>query len=135
MGQQQFLLIVLGVVITLVAIAAGLYLYQVSKTDQNKNAIINDLSNIASLAQQHRIRTDDIGGGGGTFSDFNGNNEFQIPDILRENGNAWYEIKDISELEVTFRAVSAINEKNAIEVTINNEGEFYNWVWEGAFGQ
>ena len=133
MGQQQLLLIILGVIITLVAIAMGLYLYQVAQTDQNKNAIINDMSNIASLAQQHRVRTDGIGGGGGSFTGTYGSNEFEIPEMLRENGNANYEIKNISENEVTFRAVSAINEKNAIEVTINNEGEFYNWVWEGSF--
>ena len=133
MGQQQLFLVILCVVLVLTAIAVGFNMYRVSQNDQNKNAIINDLSNIASLAQQHRLRSAGTGGGGGTFSDLNGNNEFQIPDILRENGNARYEIKDISESEVTFRAISAINEKNAVEVTINNEGEFYNWVWEGSF--
>ena len=131
MGQQQFLLIVLGVVITSVAIATGLYIYQVSKTNQNKNAIINDISNIASLAQQHRVRSAGMAGGDGSFT---GSNEFEIPEMLQSNANATYEITNISEMEVTFRAVSVLNENNAIEVSINNEGEFYGWVWEGAFG-
>ena len=133
MGQQQLLLIILCIVIVAAAIAAGLVIFKSAQTDQNKNAIINDLSNIASLAQQHRVRTDGMGGGGGSFTGTGGTNEFEIPEMLRENGNAIYDIKNISETEVTFRAVSAINEKNAIEVTINNEGEFYNWVWEGSF--
>ena len=132
MGQQQLLLIILCIVLVLVAIAVGFLMFDVSGTDQNKNAIINDLSNIASLAQQHRLKTSTMGGGGGSFT---GESEFEIPKILQRNGNATYEIANISETEVTFRAVSAINENNAIEVTINNEGEFYGWVWEGAFGQ
>ena len=132
MGQQQLLLIILCVVLVIVAITVGFNMYHVSQTDQNKNAIINDLSNIASLAQQHRLKTSTMGGGSGSFA---GETEFEIPEMLRSNGNATYEISNISETEVIFRAVSAINENNAIEVTINNEGEFYNWVWEGAFGQ
>ena len=65
MGQQQLLLIILGVIIVGIAIAVGLSLFSAQSIQANKDAIINDLNNLAANAYQYRIRPTTMGGGGG----------------------------------------------------------------------
>ena len=56
MGQQQLLLIILGVIIVGIAIAVGLSLFSAQSVQSNSDAIINDLNNLAAQAYQFRIR-------------------------------------------------------------------------------
>jgi type II secretory pathway pseudopilin PulG len=56
MGQQQLLLIILGVIIVGIAIAVGLQLFQSGSIGANSDALINDMMNIAAHADQYRIR-------------------------------------------------------------------------------
>ena len=84
MGQQQLLLIILGVIIVGIAIAVGLQLFQSGSVGANQDAIINDVMNIAAHADQFRIRPVAMGGGGGTFD---GGEGYTIPQRLMETGN------------------------------------------------
>ena len=68
MGQQQLLLIILGVIIVGIAIAVGLQLFQAGAVDSNQDAMITDIMNISANADQWRIRPVSMGGGGGTFN-------------------------------------------------------------------
>ena len=65
MGQQQLLLIILGVIIVGIAIAVGISMFSSSSVQSNKDAIINDLNNLAANAFQFRIRPITMGGGSG----------------------------------------------------------------------
>ncbi len=69
MGQQQLLLIILGVIIVGIAIAVGLQLFQSGAVDSNQDAMINDMMNITAVSDQWRIRPTSMGGGGGYFTD------------------------------------------------------------------
>jgi hypothetical protein len=84
MGQQQLLLIILGVIIVGIAIAVGLSLFTANSIQANKDAIINDVNNIAANAYQYRIRTTAMGGGNNSYVGY------VIPSRLSSNSNATY---------------------------------------------
>ncbi len=66
MGQQQLLLIILGVIIVGIAIAVGLSLFSAQSVQSNRDAIINDMNNLAAQAYQYRIRPTSMAGGAGS---------------------------------------------------------------------
>ena len=68
MGQQQLLLIVLGVIIVGIAITMGILLFSENAVQQKRNEIISECSLLASQAQLHYRRTVEYGGGGRSFT-------------------------------------------------------------------
>ena len=81
MGQQQLLLIILGVIIVGIAVAVGITMFQDNAVSANKDAVTNDLVNLAAKAQQHYRKPVALGGGGNTFqkdTDANGTVDAQI---------------------------------------------------------
>lgn len=84
MGQQQLLLIILGVIIVGIAIAVGLSLFSAQSIQANKDAIINDMNNLAAHAYQYYIRPVSMAGGGGMYDNY------AIPSKLSSNENATY---------------------------------------------
>jgi len=68
MGQQQLLLIILGVIVVGIAVAVGITMFNDSATSANRDAVTNDLVNLASRAQQFYRRPVALGGGGGSFT-------------------------------------------------------------------
>ena len=68
MGQQQLLLIVLGVIIVGIAIVVGINLFTANSSQANRDGVIADLTNLASMAQQYYRKPTSIGGGGNTFN-------------------------------------------------------------------
>jgi hypothetical protein len=67
MGQQQLLLIILGVIIVGIAVAVGITMFQDNALDQNRNMVIADLSTLAAKAQQYYAKPVSLGGGGNSF--------------------------------------------------------------------
>jgi len=67
MGQQQLLLIILGVIIVGIAVAVGITMFQDNAVDQNRNAVIADLTNLSAKAQQYYAKPVTLGGGGNSF--------------------------------------------------------------------
>ncbi len=67
MGQQQLLLIILGVIVVGIAVAVGITMFKDSAVSANRDAVTNDLVNLASRAQQYYRRPVALGGGGGSF--------------------------------------------------------------------
>jgi Tfp pilus assembly protein PilE len=70
MGQQQLLLIVLGVIIVGIAIAVGVTMFQSSAVDANRQAVISDLVNFAAKAQRFYRTPTELGGGSQNFDNF-----------------------------------------------------------------
>ncbi|MDZ7766193.1 MAG: hypothetical protein U5K00_17525 [Melioribacteraceae bacterium] len=48
MGQQQLLLIVLGVIIVGIAVVVGINVFTASSAAANRDAVISDLTNLSS---------------------------------------------------------------------------------------
>jgi len=70
MGQQQLLLIVLGVIIVGIAIAVGITMFSSSSVSANRDAVVNDLNNLASKAQQYWRKPAEMAGGNRSFLNF-----------------------------------------------------------------
>lgn len=84
MGQQQLLLIVLGVIIVGIAVVVGINTFSASSSQANTDALIADLSTIAANAQQFYRKPQAMGGGGNSF---NANNNYAIPTTLQQTAN------------------------------------------------
>jgi len=126
MGQQQLILIMLGVIIVGIAIAVGIGLFQGTSVNANKNAIINDLMNIGQYANRYRLRPEPLGGGGRTYNGFN------LPQNLRSNENADYTNYVVTPQSITFTAVSKFGYGNII-VTLDSTGNLGNFSFTGDF--
>ncbi len=70
MGQQQLLLIILGVIIVGIAIAVGISQFGAHSTQANKDGVTSSLVNIAANAYQFKIRPTTMGGGGGSYLNY-----------------------------------------------------------------
>ena len=130
MGQQQLLLIILGVIIVGIAIAVGLSLFSAQSIQSNKDAIINDLNNIAAQAYQYRIRPASMAGGAGSYTGFT------IPTKMASNANAAYTSTPSSTGDaVVFSAISANNTANTVTAQIDTDGKFVQtgWTYTGDF--
>jgi hypothetical protein len=66
-GQQQILLIVLGVIIVGLAIAVSLQLFRAHSIDEKRNLLINEGSSLASAAMGYYKKPTSLGGGGNSF--------------------------------------------------------------------
>jgi hypothetical protein len=84
MGQQQLLLIVLGVIIVGIAVVVGINVFTASSSQANRDAVISDLTNLASMAQQFYRKPTALGGGGNTFTGWT------VPTALDTTGNGRY---------------------------------------------
>ena len=121
MGQQQLLLIVLGVIIVGIAVVVGINVFTSSAVSANKDSVSSDLMNLGSMAQQHYRKPASMGGGGNSFNGV-GNTPvvaWTIPAGLVTTGNGVYSITAIAAASVTILGTG--NEKgadgNAIKVT------------------
>lgn len=68
MGQQQLLLIILGVIVVGIAVAVGITMFTDNAVNANRDAVTNDLVNLAARAQQYYRRPTALGGGGNNFT-------------------------------------------------------------------
>ena len=70
MGQQQLLLIVLGVIIVGIAIAVGITMFHSNTQSSNRDQIVSDLERLAVLAQEYYKKPVSMAGGNGNFENF-----------------------------------------------------------------
>ncbi len=126
MGQQQLLLIILGVIIVGIAIAVGLSLFSAQSIQANKDAIINDLNNIAAHAYQFKIRPTSMGGGSGAYTGYT------IPTKMATNENATFAATPAAS-SVTVVATSVQNTTNTITVVVDSDGRLGSWTYGGDF--
>jgi hypothetical protein len=64
MGQQQLLLLVLGIVIVGLAVVVGIQAFGENQKKANADALVNDAIRIASDAQAWKLKPKAFGGGG-----------------------------------------------------------------------
>lgn len=67
MGQQQLLLILLGVIIVGVALVVGISMYTAHSIESKRNIVINECINLGSDAQQYYRKPISMGGGEQSF--------------------------------------------------------------------
>jgi len=70
MGQQQLMLIVLGVIIVGIAVTVGIRMMASGAVDANRDEIISQVAHLASKAQTHFRKPSAMGGGNNSFEGF-----------------------------------------------------------------
>lgn len=118
MGQQQLLLIILGVIIVGIAIAVGLSMFTAQSVGANRDAIISDLTNMAANAYQYRIRPTTMGGGGGSYVGYS------IPPSLVSNENGVYSVSTAGTATgVGFKGTSAQYTSDSVTGSYGADGK------------
>jgi len=88
MGQQQLLLIILGVIVVGIAVAVGITMFKDNAVSANRDAVTNDLVNLAARAQQYYRRPQALGGGQGKFDNIKLFNLTNVPTSATTYSNA-----------------------------------------------
>jgi hypothetical protein len=127
MGQQQLLLVILGMLIVGIAIAAALGLFGSEEIEQNKEAIRHDLLNISIYAKRYYLRPVTMGGGSRSFVGFT------IPSKLLSTANGSYSVGATSKTDVTLIAVSKNQPGNTMTAVLNSRGKLGNYTYTGDF--
>jgi hypothetical protein len=133
MGQQQLLLIILGVIVVGIAIAVGISMFSSGSVQSNKDAIINDMNNLAANAYQHRIRPSSMGGGAGAYDNSKGGNTWVVPAKLDTTENGFYIATVGGPDAVTLTATSASYTTSTVTATIDINGKLTSWTYTGDF--
>ncbi len=68
MGQQQLLLIVLGLILISISVVLGLTLFLDNSSSSNRDHIVNDLQSYAYRARAYYRKIPLMGGGGSSFT-------------------------------------------------------------------
>ncbi|MCX7985297.1 MAG: hypothetical protein N3A63_10410, partial [Bacteroidetes bacterium] len=71
MGQQQLLIVILGLLIVGIAIALGVAMFKSNAEESCRSAIIDDLLFFANQARAYYWKPTSLGGGGKSFSGIN----------------------------------------------------------------
>jgi hypothetical protein len=118
MGQQQLLLIILGVIIVGIAIAVGLSLFSAQSVQANKDAMINDINNLAAYCYQFKIRPTSMGGGNQFY------NLTTLPSKLASNSNATYALSGggAAATTITITGTSTTTANGSISALLNANG-------------
>lgn len=111
MGQQQLLLIVLGVIIVGIAIILGLSLFRAQSVENKRDVVINESLNIGSLALQYFKKARTFGGGQYTFTGW------VIPSDLDTTTNGVYEATITSDqVEIVGTGNEAVSGNDLVQV-------------------
>ena len=108
MGQQQLLLIILGVIVVGIAVAVGITMFTDNAVSANRDAVTNDLVNLASRAQQYYRRPAGLGGGQGAFDNSKGGAGLSAISQLTSkpiNSNGTYTLGTVSATSVILNGI------------------------------
>jgi hypothetical protein len=106
MGQQQLLLIVLGVIIVGIAIVVGINLFNANAEESAKDTLVSEGTNLGAMAQQFYKKPVALGGGGNSFNTSNGAPvQFTVPANLATSSvgpGAWAAVNTPTTSTITF---------------------------------
>ena len=101
MGQQQLLLIVLGVIVVGIAVVVGINLFNANAISANRDAVVSDLNNLGAMAQQFYKKPASMGGGANTFNTGGTSGSgFTIPTGLDSTANGTYTLGTVTASSV-----------------------------------
>ena len=101
MGQQQLLLIILGVLVVGLAVAVGITIFQDNAISLNRDAVNIDLVNLGALAQMYYRRPEVMAGGAGTFNGLT----LKMLTSKPKNSNGSYTVTSVSPTQVVLDGV------------------------------
>jgi hypothetical protein len=119
MGQQQLLLLVLGIVIVGLAVVVGIQAFGENQKKSNQDALVNDGVRFASDAQAWALKPAAFGGGSGAFTGLTWQDlGYEISGTTYNNLNGtWLAPSIISGTEVLFSG-SNTQANNEVEIRV-----------------
>ena len=103
MGQQQLLLIVLGVIIVGIAVVVGINLFNANAESSTQDSIVSQGTNLGAMAQQYFKKPVAMGGGGGSYTNFNTGPWATMPAALKSSTDATWGVT-VADTTVTLTA-------------------------------
>ena len=116
MGQQQLLLIILGVIIVGIAIAVGIAQFGAHSIASNKDGVSASLVNVAANAYQYKIRPTTLGGGGGAYTGY------AIPGKMAKDDNGSYALGTVATNSIQILGTSNVNTSWVATCTSDDTG-------------
>jgi hypothetical protein len=114
MGQQQLLLIVLGVIIVGIAVVVGINVFTAQSEESTKDAIVSDCTTLGAMAQQHFRKPTAMGGGGNAFTGWT------IPANLDTTANGTYAaVVTATTVTITGTPIAATNYTWDVTTTVS----------------
>ena len=117
MGQQQLLLLILGVLIVGTAIAVGVSQYGAQAEQANKDGVTSSLVNIAANAYQYKIRPSTLGGGSNSFSGYT------IPSKMRKDDFGTYTAPVANASSCVITGTSSLNALFVATCSVDDTGK------------
>ena len=118
MGQQQLLLIVLGTIIVGVAVVVGINMFTTGAVNAERDALLQDVNNVASTAASYWRKPAALGGGARSFVGVSDVTSFGA-DSSNANGN--FLMSSVIANSFTLTATGS-NEGVIIIATITQQG-------------
>ena len=118
MGQQQLLLIVLGTIIVGVAVVVGINMFTTGAINAERDALVQDVNNIASSAAAYWRKPAALGGGA---RDFTGISDVTVFGADSSNANGTFTMTVTNSSEIVVTATGA-NEGVIVVATITQAG-------------
>jgi hypothetical protein len=109
MGQQQLLLIVLGVIVVGIAVVVGINLFSANSVSSNRDGVVSDLNNLGAMAQQFYKKPTSQGGGGNRFTGWT------LPLELDTTANGNY-VATVNAQSVTIQGYGTENAPNGSKI-------------------
>lgn len=121
MGQQQLLLIVLGVIIVGIAVVVGINLFNANAETSTQDSIVSQGTNIGAMAQQYYKKPKAMGGGGGSFANFETDVFDKLPEKLINSTDAEWAVTSADSLEVVLEATPHEYSEWSVQTTVNKD--------------
>ena len=118
MGQQQLLLIVLGTIIVGVAVVVGINMFTTGAINSERDALLQDVNNIASAAASYWRKPAALGGGARSFV---GVSDVTVLGADSSNANGTFVMSANTGTQFTLTATGA-NEGVIIVATVTQQG-------------
>jgi len=118
MGQQQLLLIVLGVIIVGIAVVVGINLFNANAEESAIDTTVSEATNIAAMGLQYYKKPNALGGGGNDFTGFT----LTVPAALTNTTYCTHLLTEAAQL-LTINS-SHSDYGFSVVVTVDNTGNY-----------
>ncbi len=116
MGQQQLLLLILGVIVVGLAIGAGINQFGAHSAQANKDGVTTSLIEIAANAYQYKIRPSTLGGGGNLYAGYT------VPSKMAFDDYGTYALGTVSSRSIQITGTSSLNTAWSATCTADDTG-------------
>ncbi|HEY6191511.1 MAG TPA: hypothetical protein VI215_04200 [Bacteroidota bacterium] len=118
MGQQQLLLVILGIIIVGIAISVGVTQFGAHSQQANKDGVTESLVAISANAYQFKIRPSTMGGGSNSFVGY------AVPTKMSRDDNGFlYVTGTVTASSCEIQGTSTINTNWVASCVVDDSGK------------